>query len=538
MDSCAGEHEEEVGAANGVGAPGGPLFVPGFISGLIRVTELQHSWLTLLAALESDSGALPGEESETGVDISVEDLRIVTDAHLVDKALAEVLTGPSAQLPADKPENRAVQGEKNGESFTAMLSGGDEAIESGQTLSIVQAKPTLNPADPVMIQVCHEQEDQDVNTGVASTEEGLNSIQALILPEVESSHLKRKSRRKATEGREGGSKIKRGRPCDRNRTLELDLEAIRREEALIKMKQSRVVAKEKANLHALRFKHEREAIDNESKKRLRKLKYFTSIQRFPTRPSSSLEQRITVKPTDVVFVVEFYHSLRKHDKMQELLVLGSQPLTSLRDRLYCLTDELARKGNVHTPSGYFLIEDVFYNDMRDPNAKDYSKDIIRWAHDSQEATEKWNSLGASDSRTNPRATLPAIHSDRDRVPDFSAVNMAETCFLDLQFRVGAQYLYCHQGDCKHRIVIRDMRLVHVKDVQDVEAYPVLRWHARPRHMKCSICNIYRARKVTYGDKLASSSPCFFCEQCYYLLHYKKEGCLLYHDFKVYDYYQE
>jgi hypothetical protein len=41
---------------------------------------------------------------------------------------------------------------------------------------------------------------------------------------------------------------------------------------------------------------------------------------------------------------------------QEFLVLGSQPLTALRDRLYCLTDELAQEAKLNVPSGYFLIE--------------------------------------------------------------------------------------------------------------------------------------------------------------------------------------
>lgn len=95
-----------------------------------------------------------------------------------------------------------------------------------------------------------------------------------------------------------------------------------------------------------------------------------------------------------------------------------------------------------------------------------------------------------------------------------------------------------QGDCKHMLVIRDIRLIHPEDVQKVAAYPVLRWHPRARIRKCSICDIYRAAKITYGDTLAPSSPCFFCEQCYYMLHYNADGSLLYNDFKVYEYHHE
>lgn len=41
---------------------------------------------------------------------------------------------------------------------------------------------------------------------------------------------------------------------------------------------------------------------------------------------------------------------------QEFLVLGSQVLTELKDRIYCLTDKLMEMAGEHDPSGYFLIE--------------------------------------------------------------------------------------------------------------------------------------------------------------------------------------
>lgn len=51
-------------------------------------------------------------------------------------------------------------------------------------------------------------------------------------------------------------------------------------------------------------------------------------------------------------------------------MLGSQPLTELRDAMYCLSD-IAE--GVKTRSAYFFIENVFYNDLRDKANIDYSK---------------------------------------------------------------------------------------------------------------------------------------------------------------------
>ncbi|KAK9265502.1 hypothetical protein L1049_001740 [Liquidambar formosana] len=71
-------------------------------------------------------------------------------------------------------------------------------------------------------------------------------------------------------------------------------------------------------------------------------------------------------------------------KTQEFLVLGQQTLTELRDNIYCLSDQIMQKAGQHDPSGYFLIEDVFYNDLRDPSAIDYSEPIFDWLKKSKD----------------------------------------------------------------------------------------------------------------------------------------------------------
>lgn len=91
-----------------------------------------------------------------------------------------------------------------------------------------------------------------------------------------------------------------------------------------------------------------------------------------------------------------------------------------------------------------------------------------------------------------------------------------------------------QGDCRHTIVIRDMRLIHTQDVQNRAAYPILLFQLKPHIRKCYVCKIFRATQVTIDDKWAQENPCYFCDNCYYLLHYK-DGCLLYDDFSVHEY---
>jgi snRNA-activating protein complex subunit 3 len=79
---------------------------------------------------------------------------------------------------------------------------------------------------------------------------------------------------------------------------------------------------------------------------------------------------------------------------EEWLVLGSQRLTALRDALYCLTEvnvaavereegaRCAAAGRpplrLRAPSAYLYVEGTFYNDMRAPDAVDYSAHIRQY----------------------------------------------------------------------------------------------------------------------------------------------------------------
>jgi len=251
--------------------------------------------------------------------------------------------------------------------------------------------------------------------------------------------------------------------------------------------------------------------------------------------SASIGEHIAVRYPDVVLSVEVYHNSRKWVKTQEFLVLGRQSLTELRDKIYCLTDQVMQKAGQHDPSGYFLIEDVFCNDLRDPSAIDYSEPIFDWLRNSRDdALKKWECIITGEL---PQKQKAIIGDDVTglQLPQFKAVDMHRIRFCDLGFRLGAGYLYCHQGDCKHTIVIRDMRLVHPEDVHNRAGYPIVVFQLKFRVQKCDVCNIYRAAKVTVDDKLAPENPCYFCRDCYFLLHYGKDESLQYSDFSVYDY---
>lgn len=104
---------------------------------------------------------------------------------------------------------------------------------------------------------------------------------------------------------------------------------------------------------------------------------------------------------EVVLSIGVYHNVRKRMKIRELLVLRQQTLTELRDKICCSTDNAMQKAGQHDPSGHFLIEDTFCNDLRDPFAVDYSEPVLCWLRNSNdEAFRKWKCLVTGMSQKN------------------------------------------------------------------------------------------------------------------------------------------
>ncbi|WRX30528.1 snRNA-activating protein complex [Theobroma cacao] len=307
----------------------------------------------------------------------------------------------------------------------------------------------------------------------------------------------------------------------------------KRVEQLAKIKQKQDDDKATARLHSLNAVSKNNDCAIPSSDKIERMKSLRSMNSSGKVKTLEVEEHIPVSYPEVVLCVEVYHNKRRWSKIQEFLVLGHQTLTELKDKIYCLTDQVMQKAGKHDPSGYFLIEDIFFNDLRDPSAIDYSGPIFDWLRNSRDdALKKWESIITGELQQKQRAILGNVTPSK--LPNFKAVDMHKTRFCDLRFQLGAGYLYCHQGDCKHTMVIRDMRLIHPEDVNNRAAYPIIIFQLKPRVQKCHVCKISRATKVTVDDKWARENPCYFCDYCFSLLHSSDESPL-YAQFSVYDY---
>ncbi|KAL4449459.1 hypothetical protein ABPG77_007103 [Micractinium sp. CCAP 211/92] len=229
---------------------------------------------------------------------------------------------------------------------------------------------------------------------------------------------------------------------------------------------------------------------------------------------------------------------------QEWLVLGSQKLTELQDSLFCVADDniaavekeenahLARNGQpllqLRKPSAYFYIEGTFYNDLRHPQAEDYSAPIRQY--------------NRKEGIPAPPHPVPGSTRTDVTTTEFTTARMQDASFESLWLRLGsgAGYLYCHQGGCEHLLTFQDVRIF------DPSCDPPLRQHypfrlTAPQHTiirDCEVCGTRAAKRVTYDDRAAPHTPFFWCEDCFRLMHYDEQGSALYTDFRVFPYVQE
>ncbi|XP_076583508.1 snRNA-activating protein complex subunit 3 [Chaetodon auriga] len=212
-------------------------------------------------------------------------------------------------------------------------------------------------------------------------------------------------------------------------------------------------------------------------------------------------------------LIEKYSYIRPHTT---LLMTGSHSLAELRDAICCVSDlqvcgEFSNTPDMapgfiskdHFKSAFFFFEGVFYNDMRFPECQDISATTIEW-------TKARN------------------------FPPYSQAKMEDTRFVDLTAKVGFPYLYCHQGDCEHLVIITDVRLAHKNDCLDKKLYPLLMHKHRVATQKCAVCHVFIGRWFTTNDQFAPSDPCLFCDKCFRMLHYDAQGNKL-GDFLAYPY---
>ncbi|XP_014784368.2 snRNA-activating protein complex subunit 3, partial [Octopus bimaculoides] len=186
------------------------------------------------------------------------------------------------------------------------------------------------------------------------------------------------------------------------------------------------------------------------------------------------------------------------------------------DRICCVNDLLVTGDYSEDPdldinlcardifkSGYFFIEDIFYDDTRHADSPKYSDEVIAWAAKS------------------------GTH--------YKSLPMEDTKFSDLSLRIGYPFVYMHQGNCEHLLVVSDIRMLHPHDSFNILDYPYLVKRPSKKRTICRICAFDSARWMTEGSVNSLEDPSFYCQVCFRSIHYDQNGKKI-GNFKAYKYF--
>jgi hypothetical protein len=326
-----------------------------------------------------------------------------------------------------------------------------------------------------------------------------------------------------------------------------------------------------AEKDVLKYSTMTEEIDNCCLKSVGKKKYpfdfFSKASLKEVNYIKAKKPRIEENPEkkqDLVLSIAIYsNGEKKGVKSHSYLVLGSQTLSELADAIYCVNnfskvsvdqDPRSEKNGI-----YFFFENCFYNkgmisdetrrkisdeDILLHTAEREIEENIRLAKETKQKIAAEEDISFAVDSVQIDAEIDGLRNEKNKIvkrrieiynmlaqyqepitwlrsknksANYNALSMETTRFSDLHLKIGAQYLYCHAGDCEHVLIVENVR-GYSPHIDNYDSFPVLVYQNKIRRLKCSVCKYLPGRIVTTDDESICENPCLFCEVCFKLLH--------------------
>ena len=212
---------------------------------------------------------------------------------------------------------------------------------------------------------------------------------------------------------------------------------------------------------------------------------------------------------DTLATITIFNPQNPHAKFQEIEILGCQTLSNLRDAIYCQSDftlnrdrknqdpceKIINTTKIKLSPSFIYMDHVFYIDTR--NNDDIPTDYY----------DKWIDAWLTKKQVN-----------RD-VFKYEKKNMQTLTLEDISFELHKPFVFIHQGNCEHMMLVDDIRLISNNEFESKNEFPRTTRNLRYDRFKCSMCSVYPATKITHEDIVSGFSPCYFCDICFESFHH-------------------
>lgn len=240
------------------------------------------------------------------------------------------------------------------------------------------------------------------------------------------------------------------------------------------------------------------------------------------------------KSKELIYNFSIYHPL-KNTKTQQIEVLGSATLCELRDKIYCVIDEIDDHYNTKTSNwsnfnsedslrkfgSFFFIENSFYNDLRKTNLNLSSK-IIKVKSDKSTSCYTPAVQFSLNKSENNRSVIcndlfsKGIHFNaQDKsfryyrpqnycfpitpTGSYQEITMSGVRVDHIIFRVGYPYLFRHQEYCDHMVILTDIRFFDQYDCNNFASehncieQSVVTYQKKLKRRLCDYCGYYYSK---------------------------------------------
>ena len=238
--------------------------------------------------------------------------------------------------------------------------------------------------------------------------------------------------------------------------------------------------------------------------------------------------------TNINLIYEFsiYHPV-KNVKTQQISIQGDGVLKQLKEKIYCVLDEIQGE----TPS-FFFLEKVFYDDFFFVNGKytePLSTKISQLKLEKLTLKEYQNELnyGKSNQINENKNTESKfnkyeknLYCDNNALifnksHSYESLNMNNIKIEDIPLRIGYPYIFRHIDSCDHVIILNDIRVMDKYDnFREKDEKAIVTYQKKLKRKKCDACQFYYAKFISINDIVKGNvnNALFLCDYCLKKLH--------------------
>ena len=237
------------------------------------------------------------------------------------------------------------------------------------------------------------------------------------------------------------------------------------------------------------------------------------------------------KNINLIYEFSIYHPV-KNIKTQQISILGEGVLKQLKDKIYCVLDEIQ---NDPTPS-FFFFEKVFYDEFLIKNGlyieplsykisqlqlskytlKEYQQEL-NYEFDNNNINNNTESKFQKYEKNlycdNNSLNLHKSHAKE-------ILNMNEIKIEDIPLRIGYPYIFRHIDSCDHVIILNDIRVMDKYDnFLERDEKAIVTYQKKLKRKKCEACQFYYAKFISINDYVKGKvNNVFLCDFCLKKLH--------------------